>query len=344
MPQWIAADNNEETCKGDPASERSYRWPPSSHGSKFFFSGGAPASVHNHLRARSRTLRGRLVGGLLAGAWRHSPPLLSTGKPQFRPGQEDELEAYPTADELEEIAPSLLRSGAAALAWRKICDSDLISSSAGRQLQQAYRYHSLEAALHERRLKQAVPVLRNLGAEPLLVKGWAIARLYPEPGLRPYCDLDLCVSPDRYAVAAAALKAPEIQGCGVDLHLGFGKFYERDTDDIFARSRLVSLGDLRVRVLGAEDDLRFLCVHLLRHGAARPLWLADVAVLLESRPDDFDWDRCLSTSRSSRGTAAELARGYGSEGMGNTLRNSQAGGRLLTSSYFPVARTASSLA
>jgi hypothetical protein len=191
----------------------------------------------------------------------------------------------------------LLKSGAAGLAWRKIRDSDLRHSGPARQFQAAYRSQSLAAALHERRLKQVIPVLRNLGAEPLLVKGWAIARLYPEPGLRPYCDMDLCVSPAHHAAAAAAVKIREIQACAVDLHVGFGKFYERDEDHIFERSRLVKLGDLDVRVLGVEDDLRFLCLHLLRHGAARPLWLVDVAVLLESRPADFDWDRCLSGSR-----------------------------------------------
>src|SRR5262249_49548209 len=137
------------------------------------------------------------------------------------------------------------------------------------QLQQSYWFHSLEAAFHERSLKRVIPLLRSSGVEPLVVKGWAIARLYPEPGLRPYCDLALCVSPDHYQAAQSALKNLEGEACAVDLHLGFGKFYERETDDIFARSQLVRLGDLEIRVLGAEDDLRFLCLHLLRHGAVR---------------------------------------------------------------------------
>jgi hypothetical protein len=223
--------------------------------------------------------RGVLVAQLLAGAWRNSTrPLLAT------------------ADELAEISLLLLRSGAAGLAWRRIRDTDLRDPSP-RQLQQAYRLYSLEAALHERRIKQVIPVLRSFGVEPVLVKGWAIARRYPEPGLRPYCDLDLCVLPDHYAAAKAALSSPEIEGGTVDLHLGFGKFYERHTDQVFARSQLVGLGNLEVRVLGPEDELRFLCLHALRHGAVRPLWVADIAVLLETLTDDFDWDRCLSGSR-----------------------------------------------
>jgi hypothetical protein len=48
-----------------------------------------------------------------------------------------------------------------------------------------------------------------------------------------------------------------------------------------------------VRVLGAEDELRLLCLHQARHGMARPLWLCDVGACLEGLPEGFDWDYCL---------------------------------------------------
>jgi hypothetical protein len=159
-----------------------------------------------------------------------------------------------------------------------------------------YRFNSLQAALHERNLKRAITLLRDAGIEPLLLKGWAIARLYPEAGMRPYVDLDLCVLPRDFARASAVLEQGNCDEWRVDLHNGFDKFYETRTDDIFARSRLVKLGDLDVRVLSREDDLRFLCLHLLRHGAVQPLWLCDVALLLDSIRDDFDWERCLTGS------------------------------------------------
>src|SRR5262245_37952561 len=143
-------------------------------------------------RPQWRASCGVLVAQLLAGGWRSSVPPLRA-----------------TADELEQITPLLLKSGAAGMAWRKIRDSSLRVCFAASQLQQAYRLYSLEAALHQRRLKQVIPLLRSMGVEPVLVKGWTIARLYPEPGLRPYCDLDLCVLPDQHAVAKAALRSPE---------------------------------------------------------------------------------------------------------------------------------------
>ena len=42
----------------------------------------------------------------------------------------------------------------------------------------------------------------------------------------------------------------------------------------------------------------YLCIHFLKHGGWRPLWLCDVAIALESRPSDFNWDRCLGGDRT----------------------------------------------
>ncbi len=221
-----------------------------------------------------------MIARLLSGAWRSSPPL-----PDI------------SLSELGEITELLMKSGASSLAWCKIRPSMLGASPDGHKLHQAYRQHALRAALHERGMREVISLLRSFGAEPVVVKGWAAARLYSEVGMRPYTDLDLCVLPGHYDKAREALKSSATQGCLVDLHVGFGKFFDRHTDDVFNRSRLVKQGDFEVRVLSAEDDLRFLCMHLLRHGAVRPFWLCDIAASVESRSDDFDWDRCLTASR-----------------------------------------------
>lgn len=226
----------------------------------------------------SKMSRGRLVARFLSGSWNGSSLSLS-------------------ADELEQISSLITTCGAGGLGWNILRGSTLRDSQVGELFQAQYRFQSLQSALHEHRLKKVIPLLREAGVEPLLVKGWAIARLYPEPGMRPYIDLDLCVSPEHSKRAHEVLKSGECNDCPVDLHVGFGKFYDRRTEEIFARSLLVRLDDLDVRVLAPEDDLRFLCLHLLRHGAQQPLWLCDVAVLLETHRNDLDWDRCLTGSR-----------------------------------------------
>jgi hypothetical protein len=235
----------------------------------------------SHLLRRApdrRASLGKLVAQLLAGSWRNPTSKLS-------------------AEELAEISALLAGSGGAGLAWCAVRNTELKSSSEAERLHQSYRLHSIEAALHRREIKRVIPILEQEGIRPLVVKGWAVARLYPELGMRPYCDLDLCVRPDQYDRARAVVAGIKGLLYSVDLHDGFGKFYDRRTEEVFERSEEVPLEDVNVRVLCAEDHLRYICMHLLRHGAVRPLWLCDVAVMVETRGEGFDWDRCLAGSR-----------------------------------------------
>jgi len=140
-----------------------------------------------------------------------------------------------------------------------------------------------------------VPLLREAGVEPLLVKGWAAALLYPEPGLRPYGDIDLLVRPEQHTVAREALVAGA--RAPVDLHRGLADLDDHELEDVFARSRHVPLGKVEIRIPSAEDHLRLLCLHAFRHGLSRAVWLCDIAAALESRATDFDWGRLLTGDR-----------------------------------------------
>jgi hypothetical protein len=138
-----------------------------------------------------------------------------------------------------------------------------------------------------------LPRLRARGVEPILIKGWSSARHYPEAGLRPCGDVDLCVPAEQLPIAVTALSGAPLP-CTVDLHADVPDLEERSWGAVLSRSRLMPLGDVPVRLLGPEDELRLLCLHLVRHGMARPLWLCDVAACVESLPADFDWDLCLA--------------------------------------------------
>lgn len=151
--------------------------------------------------------------------------------------------------------------------------------------------------MRERAVKRLIAILRSVKIEPILVKGWAIARIYPEKGLRPYGDVDLCVPPEQYNAATTALLGPDGPRGTVDLHNGFASLDDASMDDLYAWSRLVPLDDVQVRVLSPEDHLRILCVHMLRHGLWKPLWLCDIAAAVESQSEGFDWARCLTADR-----------------------------------------------
>lgn len=218
---------------------------------------------------------------MLAGSWRRAPTSLHCRR-----------------EELEEIAPLLLRSGAAALSWRRVQSSDLRATPAAKQLHQTYRRYALQAALQEESIIRVFNLLRSAGIEPILVKGWAVARLYHEQGLRQCGDIDLCVSPEQYVAALSALESFEDTSFDIDVHCGFDKFGGERFSDFYDRSELIKLNETDVRVLSAEDHLRVLSIHMLREGAWRALWLCDIAVAVESlQPANFDWDYCLGENR-----------------------------------------------
>src|SRR5205823_8138049 len=85
----------------------------------------------------------------------------------------------------------------------------------------------------------------------------------------------------------------EARDCFTDLHSGMFELADRSIADVFSRSQLVPCGDEQVRVLALEDHFALLAIHLLKHGAWRPLWLCDLGLLLESMSSEFDWELCL---------------------------------------------------
>jgi len=252
---------------------------------------------------RLRRSPGDLVAALLAGAWRPvaAPPAL--------PAREIE-------PVLRSAEARLLGAGCGPLVWRAVATTDLRSHASAAPYRDAYRHHAVHAEVELRGIAAAVAALREHGIEPLLVKGWATARLYPELGLRPFGDLDLCVRPEEREAAERALALSALAGpiagpiARVDLHTSLADLAGRSLDELYERGALAALGDpaaTRVRVLDAGDHLRLLALHLLRHGAWRPLWLCDVALVVERDGAALDWDLCLrGTRRDARRVACVM--------------------------------------
>ncbi len=224
------------------------------------------------------TRHGMLVATALKGSWRPNP-----GPCELSPA------------ELDEIAPILVKSGAAGLVWRRL--GHAAESEAQEEFFQAYKRSTLESAVHEDDVAQVFRLLQASQLDALLVKGWAIARLYPDPGLRHYGDLDLCVRAKDHARVEELLAGEVAKEVWIDLHKGTASLDCGREEELFERSVLVRIGEASVRVPSPEDHLRILCLHLLRHGAWRPLWLCDVALALESREADFDWEIFLGKDK-----------------------------------------------
>jgi Uncharacterised nucleotidyltransferase len=223
----------------------------------------------------------------MIGAWRPVPPPLEV-----------------TVDELELVTPTLLETGAGALAWSRVRNSRLATTPAGSELEDAYRLYALQSIRFERDISGVFDLLRFAGVEPILVKGWAAAQLYPEKGLRPSGDIDLCVGPADYRSASTLLRN-DGKDYWVDLHYGFDNLDTRSWEEINARSRLIKTGNTEVRIPSEEDHLRMLSFHFLREGAWRPLWLCDVAAAVESQTK-IDWDLFLGPDKKRRAWFASV--------------------------------------
>jgi hypothetical protein len=234
------------------------------------------------VKSKDALYKGKLVAEVLSGSWR------CTNVPAL----------HMTEAELDAVTPLLYDSGTAALAWHRLKQTSLRTSSSADLLHQAYRLQSLQAEIHEQKIEKLFRLFRQAKVEGLLAKGWATASMYSEKALRPYGDLDVCVRPEQYKLATAVLNEPEANDCWVDLHKHFSEIDDRTVDQLFARSRTVSLKAEQIRILCPEDQLALSCIHMLKHGAWRPLWLCDIGVTVETLPANFDWDLCLGTSNN----------------------------------------------
>lgn len=221
--------------------------------------------------------RGRSIADLLAGSWRPDPAALPEGAIAWEP-----------------LVPALLELGCAGLAWNRLRAGSQRVAPSAQPLLAEYRVRTLLAGRLEARLLAAAGALDTGGIEYLVVKGWAVARWYAEKGLRPYGDLDLCVNPREYARAVELLSRLEDDRIPIDLHAGYPKLYDRTAADLRDGTSSETLHGAPVRVPAPEEHLRLVCFHLWAHGAVRPVWLCDIAAVVEGGGGPaFDWDRCL---------------------------------------------------
>lgn len=208
----------------------------------------------------NHVLNGRQLAAVLAHSWRAAPPTTST------------------TPDIIELA---IAGGSGALARRRL-DGALAAS-----LKDLFRHQVLEAARFEAGLQSRLAAFREAGIDALLIKGWAIARRYPQKGLRHYSDLDLVIDPAHRTRAEQILAAHAHDRLDTDLHFSLPHVRGRDLGALRARLVEIPLGDVVVKTLGDEDHLWLLAQHALAHGMTRSVWLVDLAVMLEQ---PLDWD------------------------------------------------------
>ena len=161
------------------------------------------------------------------------------------------------------------------------------------------KWYLLTQKKAERNILAAFQALRSEAIEPILIKGWAAARNYPETVPRFFGDTDLAVSAADYEKAKSLVQThPSLRG--VDLHRELRHLDTLDWDRLFSNSKLVDIDAEQVRILAPEDHLRVMCVHWLTNGGEHRDRLFDIVYAVENRPANFDWSKCLDVVSPAR--------------------------------------------
>jgi hypothetical protein len=202
------------------------------------------------------------------------------------------------------VSALLASTGCAAVAWNRIEGSEIACSAGADAARDAMHVLLIETRVHEGWVAAAVGALRDVGIEPILVKGLVSARSYARRGLRPPGDVDLCVGDHNLAVAREVVRGLPNEGAMIDLHGDAERLHRRSWQAFSARAGSIEVHDVEVRVPCPEDHVRICCLHLLRHGAWRPIWLCDLAAALESVSGAFDWPYLLEGQPSGGGAVA----------------------------------------
>lgn len=174
------------------------------------------------------------------------------------------------------------------------CYSLLVSETAPETIKtDDFRWNLLQVKAAQTRAVRAFELLREQGIEPVLIKGIAAGRYYPETEPRVAVDMDLAVAAADLDRAYAISVEHASEGLAIDLHRELRHLDTVAWDDLFANSREWELPGGAIRVLRPEDHLRVLCVHWLTDGGEDKARLWDIYYAIENRPADFDWDRFL---------------------------------------------------
>jgi hypothetical protein len=191
----------------------------------------------------------------------------------------------------------------------------------------------------------AVRPLTDVGLEPVVFKGPAVAGRYPELGLRPMDDIDLLLprADHQHALEAlgragwqvtrpgagghydTVLSHREIPTFLLEVHYGLEEASERatalDSDTLWARRQPLECAGPKAFGLPPVEEIVVLAVHAGKphHRFVRLVWMADLAMIVghaERHDVAIDWDRVLDVARAARcvpvvGAALAMARRAG---------------------------------
>ena len=242
-----------------------------------------------------------------------------------RAGVVAELDA---GGDIDRAADAALANRVGALFWRGLAAAGAQDSLG--EVREALMREAAARRAHARTLlplamARIVEPLRAAGLEPLIFKGPAVARRYPEVGLRPMDDIDVILPRRAHRTGLRALLEngwrdmghrrtdvarpgdnydtvlvhPELPQMPVELHWDVAAWHERATAvrsrDLWNSRREASFFGTEAFALPPEEDLVALANHAGKpsHHFARLIWVVDLVVVARTA-EGLDWDKVAS--------------------------------------------------
>jgi len=190
-------------------------------------------------------------------------------------------------------------------------------------MRKSFLLNSMSYLKMKRQLGEILRPFQSEGVRALVLKGPALFwTIYPDPAMRPSCDLDLLVLPDQIAQARAILVRLGYKCLGKrfehckdfyceetfipqensrnnrpvelhwDLHSFSGISRNERLEDLFLRTVRVKLSDLSFEALHPVDALihRAFNMALSHNRDIRLIWIYDVALLARHLTVPDDWE------------------------------------------------------
>lgn len=256
-----------------------------------------------------------------------------------RPRAETVNGAIQAGADMPLVVSSALRHRLAGLLWRALEGADALSTlgslrPALAELVEIQRIR--DQLLVPQALRLSLTPLVNSGLEPVVLRGPAVSRHYPEMGLRPFDDIDILLPRHAHARAVSVLREegwelrrtpardrydsvlvhPGLAEIPLELHYGLDAWYERANslraDDLWKARLPVELVGVPGFVLPLPEQLVMLCAHAAKpyHGFSRLIWIADLAMVLgavDEAGGDVDWNKVQVLARQARCSTAVSA-------------------------------------
>ena len=188
------------------------------------------------------------------------------------------------------------------------------------------RWNLLQKNILERNAVRGFEMFREAGIEPILIKGLAAGRYYPENEPRVSIDLDLAVAAKDFEKADKIAQSEAADGLAVDLHREVRHLDTVPWEELFANSVTMPLEGGEIRIPCREDHLRIVCLHWLTDGGRNKERLYDVYYAVKNREPEFDWDRFFNIVSPTRQRWLECTLGLAAKYLGLDLDNTPAAG------------------